>query len=114
MTRYDASNKVKTEELTKIADEQLSTYVYLTNSDQEKYWSLIKELHSQKALKNDQFPKTMIEGNNVLSTHRHDNTKENNKDGRKKDKHEKNKDNDKQEGEKNDESLVLSFAQLEG
>ena len=46
MTGYDASNKVKTEGLTKIADEQLSIYVYLTNPDQEKYGSLIKGLHS--------------------------------------------------------------------
>ena len=51
MPGYDESNKVKTKELTKIADEQLSTYVYLVNSDQEKYGSVIKGLHSQKDLK---------------------------------------------------------------
>ena len=42
MTGYDESIKVKTAELTKIADEQFSTYIYLVNSDQEKYGSVIK------------------------------------------------------------------------
>ena len=79
MPGYDESNKVKMKELTKIADEQLSTYVYLVNSDQEKYGSVIKGLHSQKVLNNDQYPKTMVEANNVLSTHRHDDTRENKK-----------------------------------
>ena len=56
----------------------------------------------------------MVEANNVLSTHRHGDTRENKKDLRKNDKYERNKDKDKQENDKNDEPLVLSFVQLEG
>ena len=86
MNGYDETNPDKIKELTKVADEQLASYVYLVNSDQGKYGSIIKGLHSQKALQNDQYPKTIIESNNVLCTHRFDNSKDynnpNNKTGR--------------------------------
>ena len=84
------------------------------NSDQEKYGSVIKGLHSQKTLNNDQYPKNMIEGNNVLSTHRFDNVKEVKKDSRKNEKYERNNSHNKKEEDENDEPVVLSFAQLEG
>ena len=75
-------------------------------------WNINKELHSQKALNDDQYPKTMVEGNNVLSTHRHDNIKENNRENNR-DVH-RNEENKSQENYTIDEPLVLSFAQLEG
>ena len=112
MTGYDESNNTKTEELTKIADEQLSTYVYLVNSDQRKYGTLIKGLHSQNALNNDQYPKTMVEANNVLSTHRHDNIKDNNREHNRGSR--RNENNENQDNETKDEPVELSFAQLEG
>ena len=59
----------------KLANEQLVTHICLVNSDQEKYGNIIKGLNSQKALNNDQFPKTMVDGNNALSTHIFDNAK---------------------------------------
>ena len=51
-------------------------HVYLENSDQAKYGSILKGSNSQKSLKNYQFPKTMADGKNVLSTHCFDNAKD--------------------------------------
>ena len=51
------------------ADERLAAYVYLVNSDQNKYGSVIKNLNSQKSLKNDKFPKTVTDAHNVLINH---------------------------------------------
>ena len=105
---YDANDEDKLTRLTKKADEQLSTYAYLVNADERKYGSIVKGLNSQKALKNDQFPKTMIEGNNVLSTHRFDNAKNNSQNSK-----DSSKNNDKNK-DKNDEGPALTFVQMEG
>ena len=78
----------------------------MVNSDQAKYGTVIKGLHSQKALGNDQYPKTVIESNSVLSTHRYDYSKDETK--KKKEKGEEKDTLDK------DEAPTLSFAQLEG
>ena len=51
------------------ADERLAACMYLVNSDQNKYRSVIKILDSQKSLKNDQFHKTVTDAHNVLSNH---------------------------------------------
>ena len=89
------------------------------NSNQGKYGSVIKGLHSQKALQNDQYPKTIIESNNVLSTHRFAFIKEQNTKYNKDQEKMKNKEKEK-ENKNNDESPALpfvqsmSFAQLEG
>ena len=69
MDGYDKSKTDKVKELTKTADEQFAGFLYLVNSDQGKYGSVIKGLHSQKALQNDQYPNTVIENNSMLSTH---------------------------------------------
>ena len=86
------------------ADEQLTTYLYLINADQEKYGSVLKGLNSQKALNNDQFPKIMVDGHNVLSNHRFDNARENNinKETYNRDGHQRN-DNDKNNNDKKDD-----------
>ena len=60
MEGFDASNATKIEELSEKADEQFATYVYLVNSDQAKYGSVMKGLHTQKALSNDQCPKKLV------------------------------------------------------
>ena len=44
--------------------------------DQAKYGSVLKGLNSQKSLKNNQFSKTIVNGNNVLSNYYFDNAKE--------------------------------------
>ena len=51
MQDYNETDPDKTIELAKMADEQLASFVYLVNSDHEKYGLIIKGLHSQKALK---------------------------------------------------------------
>ena len=114
MKGYDEKDEDKVEELNKLADEQFSSFVYLVNSDQSKYGSVTNGLHSQKALQNDQYPRTLIEANNVLSTHRFDFIKE---EGRKSksDKRDRVREKDKESEDKpDDESPTLSFAQLEG
>ena len=87
----------------------------MVNADQGKYGSVIKGLNYQKYLNNDPFPKTMIDGNNVLSNHRFDNVKnnnntrnQNNRDGK------SNNDKNEQESVSLDESPSLSFVQMEG
>ena len=50
MEGYDKSKTDKVEELTETADEQFAGFLYLVNSDQGKYGSVVKGLHSQKAL----------------------------------------------------------------
>ena len=93
------------------ADERLSTYVYLVNADEKKYGSIVKGLNSQIALKNDQFPKSMIEGNNVLSTHKFDLVK--NKTPYNRD-NSNNSDKNNDKSDKNDTGPSLTFVQLEG
>ena len=55
----------------------------------------------------------MIEGNNVLSTHKFDNSKELKQESKKNEKQERKNENENNE-ENRDEPLVLSFTQLEG
>ncbi len=101
MHGYVDYDEDKIKELTEQADEQFSGYLYLVKSDQAKYGTLIKGLHSQKALQNDQYLKKAIETNNVLSTHRFDFIKEHglafNRDNEKS----KNKDKDKDKDAEN-------------
>ena len=44
----------------------------MENADQDKYGSILTGLNTQKTLKNDQYPKTVTDANNVLSCHRFD------------------------------------------
>jgi hypothetical protein len=80
----------------------------MENSDQDKYGSIISNLNSQKSLGNDQYPRTIVETNNVLSNHKFDITK-----GKKPDQKHHNKSKPKED--KDDEEVTpLSFAQMEG
>ena len=85
----------------------------MVNSDQRKYGSVIKGLHSQKALQNDQYPRSIIEANNVLSTHKFDFIKQGSNNSQNDSNRTENA-NKKEEKNKEDESPTLSFAQLEG
>ena len=61
------SNKKK-----KMKDEALDrwiAYVYLKNSDQDKYGSVLKGLQSQFSLENDQYPADLAAAIDVLSNH---------------------------------------------
>ena len=57
----------QTNKMVKQASESLCAYFYLDNSDHEKYGSNIKNMSYQKSLGNDQYPRMIIETNNVLS-----------------------------------------------
>jgi hypothetical protein len=72
MTGYDQTNDSKTSELIKQASESLFAYLYWENADQDKYGTILNNLNSQKSLGNDQFPRTIVKTNNVLSNHKFD------------------------------------------
>jgi hypothetical protein len=89
--------------------EQSLAYIYLENSDRKKYGSVLNNLNSQKSLGNDQYPKTLIESNNVLGSHRFDKNHRNTGQS-KKDK----ESSPKEPNQENDTIPPLSFAQMEG
>ena len=91
------------------AYKHFTAFVFLTNTDQAKYGSLVTGLSTQQSLGNDQYPKSMIEAANVLSNHRFDNAGN----GKGKDKSEKEtrQQPSDETNEGNDTPLTLSFAQ---
>jgi hypothetical protein len=90
--------------------EKFLAYLYLENSDQAKYGSILSGLITQQSLKNDQYPKTITEANNMLSNHKFDNMKYYNKNPTN-----TNKNSQKtSKKDKEPEKIDLSFAQLEG
>jgi hypothetical protein len=116
LTKYVESSKsgydnTKPNELPKYQEKvfnQFLAYMYIDNADKAKYGTLLTGLHTQTSLKNDQYPKTVTEANNVLSNHRFDNAgkHQNNK---QKDNNEKGANNNNKE-----ETPEMSFAMLEG
>ncbi len=48
--------------------ERFLAYVYLSNADKAKYGSILKGLSTQQSLSNDQYPRTITNANNVLSS----------------------------------------------
>lgn len=89
-------------------NEKWFAFVYLENSDQNKYGSLINNLASQKALSHDQYPQTVAKANSMLGTQKLDNCGHKQNNNKQKQQHQNNTTKDK------DKSPVLSFAQLEG
>jgi hypothetical protein len=79
-----------------------------TESNQDKYGSLLDGLNTQQSLNNNQYPATITDANNVLSNHRFDNNKHNKT--RKTDKKSKSDNNVNKE----EQEVPLSFVQLEG
>ena len=99
-----------TEQNMKVVEEvyqQFLAYIFMEQSDQTKYGSLMVNLSSQHSLSNDQYPRTMSQATNVLSNHRHDET------SRKRDKNRKDNEETEESDEK-DQPMPLSFAQIEG
>jgi hypothetical protein len=108
MKNYDENDTEQSNKLIAKASEGLYTLLYLVNSDQDKYGLIISNLNSQKSLGNDQYPRTIVETNNVLSNHKFDITK-----AKKPDQKHHNKSKPKED--KNDKEVTpLSFAQMEG
>jgi hypothetical protein len=84
-------------------------FIYLENADLKKYGSVLTNLNSQKSLGNDQYPKTLIETNNVLGSHRFDANETHKKMGQPR-KEETNLSKEQDQ----DKIPPLSFAQMEG
>jgi hypothetical protein len=104
---YNASDAVLVKKLQDEASERLMAYIYLENADRKKYGTILSNLTSQKSLGNDQYPKTLIESNNVLGSHRFDANKTHKSQPR--------KDNEfKEKDQENDTIPPQSFAQMEG
>ena len=80
------------------------------NTDQRKYGSVITALHSQKALQNDQYSRTIIKANNVLSTHNYIKQGSNNTSDSNRTDNANEKEAESAEKNNEDESPVLSFA----
>jgi hypothetical protein len=112
MPKYDQNNAEANTECIENASEQLFTFLYLENADQDKYGSLLKGLNSQKSLGHDQYPRMVTEANNVLSNHRFDATKPNTKPQGSSNLKYKSKQGKK--SKEDNEVPTLSFAQMEG
>ena len=108
MEGCDENDPIKTSNMVKKSSGSLFSYLYLENSDHDKYISIIQSLNSQKSLGNNQHPRTIVDTNNMLSNHKFDMYKHKKQDN----KHPKsNKNKEDIEGK---EINPLSFLQMEG
>jgi hypothetical protein len=111
MKDYDENDLDKIDKCRKKAFQLFLAFLYMDNSDKQKYGTLLTGLQTQQSLGNNQYPKNITEANSVLSNHRLDNAGRSNRSqtgsgsGSKKDSN--------NEVEK-EEKLELSFLQMEG
>jgi len=106
MVDYIEKYMASFENFCKEANARLFAFLYLKNSDQVKCGSIMRNLVEQKSLGNDQYPKTNVEANNLLSNHLFDVMT--NKKNVKVSHQESTKD------KKGKESPKITFAQMEG
>jgi hypothetical protein len=111
MPSYDQNDTTLVNGLIESANEQLMAFIYLENADPKKYGPVLTNLNSQKLLGNDQYPKTLIETNNVLGSHRFDANETHKKTGQGQPRRE---DNSSSKEPDQDKIPPLSFAQMEG
>jgi hypothetical protein len=69
-SNYDPTNETIVKECRKTVSEEFLAILYLKNTNQKKYGSILQGLNTQQSLHNDQYPKTVIDANNVLSNHK--------------------------------------------
>ena len=112
MPGYVANDRDVVDALIDKAYAQLMSYLYLENSDQDKYGSILTGLTTQKTLKNDQYPKTITDASDVLSCHKFDQASRRKTNNNKR--NDPNKRKDPKDDVKPDETPSMSFAQLEG
>jgi hypothetical protein len=105
MDGYDENDSEKVEKCCIKAFQLFMAFLYLDNSDNQKYGSLLSGLQTQQSLGNNQYPKTITEAKNVLSNHRFDSVGRTRQPGSKKE--------TDQEADK-EEKLEISFVQMEG
>jgi len=105
MKEFDKNDNDSVSKCGKQKHEQFLAFVYLENADQSKYGSILSGRNTQNSLCNEQYPKTLIEANNVLSNHEFD---------KKPLASHKRNENKTRENIGEEEAVKLSFAQLEG
>ena len=66
------TDRTKKTEMKEAAFDEKCAILFICNSDQAKYGSVLKGLQSQFSLGNDQFPRTLAAAVDVLSNHRFD------------------------------------------
>ena len=74
---YNENDTDTVAKLLKEVDERLATYLYLENSNKKKYTNVLKNLNSQQSLKNDQYPKSILNATSVLSKYKQDQVQNN-------------------------------------
>jgi hypothetical protein len=119
MTDYDVNNDTVVKKCKERAFAQFMSLLFLENSDQSKYGSLLKGLNAQQSLGNNQYPTTITKASEVLSEHpfdkqstksRNTNNNNSNRNGEK-----SRSGNDASKTQEEDVDLTnLSFAQMEG
>jgi hypothetical protein len=72
MNNYDSKDSNKITMCVNKSWGQFLVIVYLDNSDKNKYGTLLSGLQTQQSLKNNKYPKSITEVNNVLSNNRFD------------------------------------------
>jgi len=60
------------QEMLEGAFDRWMAYLLVKNSDMKKYGSLMNGLASQYSMKNDQYPKDIVEATNIMVNHKHD------------------------------------------
>ena len=63
MPGYDANDKDLAKKFKKEAFEEFTAYFYLNNADQKRCVTVLKGLHAQQNLNNDQYSKKMADAN---------------------------------------------------
>ena len=114
MIKYDKNDTDKTDGLIHKASEKFFAHTYMEKSDQDKYSSISKNLNEQKSLGNDQYPKTVVETNNVLRNHKLDNYKNRNERTSKRSIRNNSNKNETTKDKNEEELPKLSFAKMEG
>ncbi len=88
---------------------QFLAYSYLENAEKTKYWLILTGLNTQQLLGNNQYPNSINESNDVLSSHKFAVPMASGKKNQS-----ENRGKDHQGKEKEEEDVNLSFAQFEG
>ena len=104
-----AEAKKEVEKICRKHSDQFFAYLYMENTDKAKYGLLLSGLDTQYSLGNKQYPKTMVEAQNVLDNHTFDKAYGE----RRKKKRQENKQQDKKDNERSeDRSPNMSLAQM--
>jgi len=100
-TYRESSTTITKQKLATAVEERMMAYVFIKNADQARYGSLFRYLNEQKALGNDQFPKTVMAAVQAISNRPLDNRNKKKDSGKL----------DKSYSGKSDEKVDLSFNQ---